>query len=80
MNKHADGFIGEYSRQREREVEALPEALEGDEGLRREVPGAHEAEGLLEASGRTLAPEAAHQQVETRPAVLTHAVGAAAGA
>lgn len=61
-------------------MEALPEALEGDEGLRREVPGAHEAEGLLEASGRTLAPEAAHQQVETRAAVLTHAVGAAAGA
>lgn len=60
-------------------MEALTEALEGDEGLRREVPGAHVAEGLLEASGRTLAPEAAHQEIETRPAVLTHALGAAAG-
>lgn len=61
-------------------MEALPETLEGDEGLRREVPGAHVAEGLLEASGRTLAPEAAHQQIETRPAVLTHALGTAARA
>ncbi len=61
-------------------MEALPETLEGDEGLRREVPGAHAAEGLLEASGWTLAPEAAHQQIETRPAVLTHALGTAARA
>lgn len=61
-------------------MEALPETLEGDEGLRREVPGAHVAEGLLEASGRTLAPEASHQQIETRPAVLTHALGTAARA
>lgn len=69
-----------YSRQREREVEALPETLEGDEGLRREVPGAHVAEGFLEASGGTLAPEAPHQKIETRPTVLTHALDTAARA
>lgn len=61
-----------YLREGESEVEALPEALEGQEGLRREVAGGHLAVGLLVAARRTLALEATDQQVHTRASVLTH--------
>lgn len=61
-------------------MEALAEALEGQEGVRREVARGHLAVGLLEAARRTVALEAAHQQVDTGAAVLAHARRAAAGA
>lgn len=62
------------------EVEALAEALEGQEGVRREVAGGHLAVGPLQAAWRTVALEAAHQQVDAGAAVLAHARRTAAGA
>ena len=61
-------------------MEALPQAPEGDEGLRREAPGGHLAVGPLERAGGAHAVEAADKQVHTGAPVLAHAVGAAAGA
>lgn len=54
-------------------MEALAQALEGQEGLRREVAGGHLAVRLLVAARQALAAETAHQQVHTRATVLTHA-------
>lgn len=46
-------------------MEALAEALKGQERVRGEVPRGHLTVGLLVASRRTLALEAANQQVHT---------------
>lgn len=67
-------------REGEREVKALPEALEGQEGVRGEVACAHLAVGRLVAAGRTLALEPADEQVDAGAAVLAHSRSAAAGA
>ena len=69
-----------HSREGHGEVEALPQAPEGDEGLRREAPGGHLAVGPLERARGAHAVEAADEQVHTGAPVLAHAVGAAAGA
>lgn len=53
-------------------MEALAQALKGQEGLRREVASGHLTVWLLVASRQALAAEAAHQQVHTRATVLTH--------
>ena len=68
------------SREGHGEVEALPQAPEGDEGLRWEAPGGHLTVGPLERAGGAHAVEAADEQVHTGAPVLAHAVGAAAGA
>lgn len=52
-------------REREGEVKALAEALEGQEGVRGEVAHGHLAVGLLVAARRTLAFKPADQQVDT---------------
>lgn len=62
------------------EVEALPQPLEGDEGLRGEAPGGHLAVGPLVFAGGALALEPPDQQVDAGSSVLTHPWGAAAGA
>lgn len=67
-------------REREGEVKALAEALEGEEGVRGEVARGHLAVGLLVAAWRTLALEPADQQVDAGAAVLADPRGAAAGA
>ena len=67
-------------REGEGEVEALAEALEGQEGVRREVARGHLAVGLLVAARRTLALEPADEQVHARAAVLADSRSAAAGA
>lgn len=54
----------------EGKVEALPKALEGQEGVWREVACGHLAVGFLVAPCWTLALEAADQQVHTCSAVL----------
>ena len=68
------------SREGHGEVEALPQAPEGDEGLRREAPGGHLAVGPLELARGAHAVEAADEQVHAGAPVLAHAVGTAAGA
>lgn len=67
-------------REREGEVEALAEALEGQEGVRREVACGHLTVGLLVSARWTLALEAADKQVHAQAAVLADSRGAAAGA
>lgn len=69
---------GPHLREGDGEVEALPEAAEGDEGLGREAPGGHLAVRPLELAGRAHAVEAANEQVHAGAPVLAHAVGAAA--
>lgn len=66
-----------HSREGQREVEALAQAAEGDEGASREAARGHLAEGLLEVSGRAVALEAADQQVDAGAPVPADA-GAAA--
>lgn len=61
-------------------MEALPQPLEGDEGLRGEAPGGHLAVGPLVLAGGALALEAPDEQVHAGAPVLAHARGAAAGA
>lgn len=72
--------VGGGSPEGQGEVEALAEALKGQEGVRREVAGGHLAVGLLEASRWTVALEAAHQQVDAGAAVLAHGRRTSAGA
>lgn len=69
-----------YLREGEGEVEALAEALEGEEGLQGEVPGGHLTVGLFITARRTLALEPSHQQVHTGAPVLTHTWGTTPGA
>lgn len=57
-------------REREGEVKALAEALEGQEGVRGEVARGHLTVGLLIAARGTLALEATDQQVDTGAAIL----------
>ncbi len=61
-----------YLRKGEGEVESLPQASEGDEGLAREAACSHLAVGILILIVRTLAQESSHQQVHTPASVLTH--------
>ncbi len=61
-----------YLRKGEGEVESLPQASEGDEGLAREAACGHLTVGLLILAVRTLAQESSHQQVHTPASVLTH--------
>lgn len=65
-------------REREGEVKALAEALEGEEGVWGEVASAHLAVGLLVAARRTLASEAADQQVHAGASILADTRCAAA--
>lgn len=58
-------------------MEALAEALEGEEGVWREVASGHLAVGLLVAARRTLALEAADQQVHAGASVLADSSSAA---
>lgn len=67
-------------REREGEVKALAEALEGQEGVRGEVARGHLAVGLLVAAGWTLALEAPNQQVDTGAAILADSWSTAARA
>lgn len=67
-------------RERKGEVEALAKALEGQEGVRREVAGGHLAVRRLVAARGTLALEATDQQVDAGAAVPADSCGAAAGA
>lgn len=67
-------------REREGEVKALAEALEGQEGVRGEVARGHLAVGLLVAARRALALEPADQQVDTGAAVLADSRSTAARA
>lgn len=67
-----------HSREGQREVEALAQASEGDEGASREAAGGHLAEGLLEVSGRAVALETADQQVDAGAPVLADTRAAAA--
>lgn len=67
-------------REREGEVEALAEALEGQEGVRREVARGHLAVGLLVAAQRTLALKPADKKVHTQATVLADSWSAAARA
>lgn len=71
---------GPHLREGDGEVETLPEASEGDEGLGREAPGGHLTVGPLKLAGRAQAMEAADEQVHAGAPVLAHAIGAAAGA
>lgn len=81
MSRGYSGRVGGGSlREGQGEVEALAEALEGQEGVRREVARGHLAVGLLEAARRAVALEAADQQVDAGAAVLAHARRTAAGA
>lgn len=57
-------------REREGEVKALAEALEGQEGVRGEVACGHLTVGLVVAARWTLALEAANKQVDAGAAVL----------
>lgn len=61
-------------------MEALPQPLEGDEGLRGEAPGGHLAVGPLVLARGALALEAPDEQVDAGAAVLAHPRSAAAGA
>lgn len=61
-------------------MEALPQPLEGDEGLRGEAPGGHLAVGPLVLARGALALEAPDEQVDTGAAVLAHPRSAAARA
>lgn len=61
-------------------MEALPQPLEGDEGLWGEAPGGHLAVGPLVFSWWALALESPDQQIDAGPSILTHAWGTAAGA
>lgn len=67
-------------REREGEVEALAEALEGQEGVRGEIARGHLAVGLLVATWRALAFEPPNQEVDAGAAVLADSWGTAAGA
>lgn len=66
-------------REREREVKALAEALEGQEGVRGEVACGHLTVGLLVAAQRTLALKPADEQVDAGAAVLADSWSTAAG-
>lgn len=61
-------------------MEALPQPLEGDEGLRGEAPGGHLAVRPLVFTRWTLTLEAADQQVHAGSSVLAYPWSAAAGA
>lgn len=62
------------------EMEALPQPLEGDEGLRGEAPGGHLAVGPLVLARGALALEAPDEQVDAGASVLAHPRSTAAGA
>lgn len=62
--------MGGCLREREGEVEALAEALEGQKGVRGKVARGHLTVGLLVAARWTLALKPADQQVDTGAAVL----------
>lgn len=62
------------------EVEALPQPLEGDEGLRGEAPGGHLAVRPLVLAWGALALEAPDEQVHAGSSVLTHPRSTAARA
>lgn len=66
-------------REREREVKALAEALEGQEGVRGEVARGHLTVGLLVAARWTLALKPANEQVDAGAAVLADTRSTAAG-
>lgn len=63
---------GEYSREGDGEVEPLPQASEGDEGLSGEAAGGHLTVGLLVLPWRTLAHEATREPVDALAAVFAH--------
>lgn len=80
------GDAGEFSagrqrclREREREVKALAQALEGQEGVRGEVACGHLTVGLLVAARWTLALKPADKQVDAGAAVLAHSWNTTAG-
>lgn len=62
-----------HSHEGDGEVEALPQPLEGDEGLRGEAPGGHLAVGPLVLARGALALESPDEQVDTGSSVLAHA-------
>lgn len=62
-----------YLHEGDSEVEPLPQASEGDEGLSREAAGGHLTVGLLKLPWWTLAHETARQPVDTFATILTHA-------
>lgn len=67
-------------REREGEMEALAEPLKGQEGVRREVTGAHLTVRLLIAARRALALKPPDQEVDAGAAVLADPRGASARA
>lgn len=62
-----------YSREGDGEVEPLPQASEGDEGLSGEAAGGHLTVGFLVLPWRTLAHEATCEPVDALAAVFAHA-------
>lgn len=54
------------------EVEPLPQASEGDEGLSRKAAGGHLTVGLLILPGWTLAHETTCKPVDARTTILAH--------
>lgn len=63
---------------RDSEVEPLPQASEGDEGLSWETARGHLTVGLLVLARWTLADKTTHQQVHTLPSILAYAWDTAA--
>lgn len=78
--KAPEPFPRWHSHEGDGEVEALPQPLEGDEGLRGEAPGGHLAVGPLELAWGALALEAPDEKVDAGSSVLAHPRSTAAGA
>lgn len=74
------GGVARCLREREGEMEALAEPLKSQEGVRREVTGAHLAVRLLIAARRALALKPPDQEVDAGAAVLADPRGASARA
>lgn len=65
--------LWEYSHEGHGEMEPLPQASEGDEGLTGETARGHLTVGLLVLPRCTLAHESTRQTIHALAAVLTHA-------
>lgn len=67
-----------HLREGDGEVEALPQASEGNEGLRWEAPGAHFTVGMLILAGRAHTVEASNEQVHAGAPIFAYSAGTAA--